>query len=183
MDMIGALVLGAAFGFFLERAGLGNCVKLAGQFYLRDFAVLKVMFTAIVTAMVGLYVLTAVGAVDPTHLRIPQTFLVPQILGGLVFGVGFVVGGYCPGTGCVALASGRLDGVAVLAGMAGGVYAFGELFDRMRDLYLATPLGAVTLPTVLGLPQIAVVALVTSLAGGAFVLAEWIERRPRVVAE
>jgi hypothetical protein len=100
-----------------------------------------------------------------------------------VFGVGFVVGGYCPGTGCVALASGRLDGVAVLAGMAGGVYAFGELFDRMRDLYLATPLGAVTLPTVLGLPQIAVVALVTSLAGGAFVLAEWIERRPRVVAE
>lgn len=174
-----ALVIGIGFGFFLERAGLGNSVKLAAQFYLRDLTVFKVMFTAIVTAMIGLFALSKLGLVDPARLQVPETFLWSQLVGGLVFGVGFVVGGYCPGTGCVALSSGRLDGVLVLAGMSAGVFLFGELFPRLRDFYVAAALGPATLPDLVGWPQGMVVALVAVVAAAGFVAAERLERRRR----
>jgi uncharacterized membrane protein YedE/YeeE len=102
-----ALGIGVAFGFVLERAGLGSAVKLAGQFYLRDLTVFKVMFTAIVTALAGLALLDLLGAVETGAIALPETFLLPQLAGGLIFGVGFVVGGYCPGTGCVGMVSRR----------------------------------------------------------------------------
>ena len=175
--MIAALALGLGFGFFLERAGLGNSVKLAAQFYMRDLTVFKVMFTAIVTAMLGLLLLSTLGLVDLARLDVPATFLTAQLAGGLVFGVGFVVGGYCPGTGCVALASGRLDGLAVLAGMSAGVLVFGELFPALRGLYNATPLGPLTIPAALGWPTVVVMALVTLVAVAGFVAAEHLERR------
>ena len=172
-----ALVIGVGFGFFLERAGLGNSVKLAAQFYLRDLTVFKVMFSAIVTAMIGLLALSALGLVDLARLEVPGTFLWSQLLGGLVFGIGFVVGGYCPGTGCVALSSGRLDGVAVLVGMSVGVFGFGELFPWLRGLYTASAIGPATLPGLLGWPQGVVVGLVTLVALAGFVAAERLERR------
>lgn len=174
-----ALLLGVGFGFFLERAGLGNSVKLAAQFYLRDLTVFKVMFSAIVTAMVGLLVLSAAGLVDPARLEVPATFLPAQLVGGLVFGVGFVVGGYCPGTGCVAVVSGRWDGLAVVAGMSAGVFVFGEVFPALRDFYTADALGPMRLPDLLHLPEGVVVALVTLVAGLGFLAAERIERIKR----
>jgi uncharacterized membrane protein YedE/YeeE len=172
-----ALVIGVGFGFFLERAGLGNSVKLAAQFYLRDLTVFKVMFSAIVTAMIGLFALSGLGLVDLARLEVPGTFLWSQLVGGLVFGIGFVVGGYCPGTGCVALSSGRLDGVAVLVGMSVGVFGFGELFPWLRGLYTASAIGPATLPGLLGWPQGVVVGLVALVALVGFVAAERLERR------
>ena len=172
-----ALFLGVGFGFFLERAGLGSSVKLAAQFYLTDLAVFKVMFTAIVTALVGLAALSTVGVVDLARIELPGTFVLPQLAGGLVFGVGFVVGGYCPGTGCVGLASGRLDAVAVILGMLAGSFAFAEAYPLLATFYQATPLGPVTLPELLGIPGWAGSLAVVALAGGGFVLAERIERR------
>ena len=172
-----ALLLGVGFGFFLERAGLGSSVKLAAQFYLTDLAVFKVMFTAIVTALVGLAALAALGVVDPARIELPGTFVLPQLVGGLVFGVGFVVGGYCPGTGCVGLASGRLDAVAVVAGMLAGSFAFAEAYPLLAGFYQATPLGPVTLPELAGIPGWAGTLAVVALAGGGFALAEKIERR------
>jgi uncharacterized membrane protein YedE/YeeE len=172
-----ALGLGLGFGFFLERAGLGSSVKLAAQFYLTDLAVFKVMFTAIVTALVGLAALSATGVVDPARIELPGTFLLPQLVGGLVFGVGFVVGGYCPGTGCVGLASGRLDAVAVIAGMLAGSFAFAEAYPLLATFYQATPLGPVTLPELAGIPGWAGTLAVVALAAGGFALAERIERR------
>ena len=109
----------------------------------------------------------------------PDTFLWSQLIGGLVFGVEFVVGGYCPGTGCVALSSGRLDGVAVLLGMSAGVYLFGEMFPGLRTLYTATALGPATLPGLVGWPYGVVVALVTVVAAAGCVAAEHLERRHR----
>ena len=91
-----AFVIGIGFGFFLERAGFGSGRKLAAQFYLRDLSVLKVMFTAIITAMTGLYLLSRLGLVDLSLVYLVPTFLVPQIVGGLLLGFGFVIGGYCP---------------------------------------------------------------------------------------
>jgi hypothetical protein len=89
-----SLLIGIGFGFFLERAGFGSARKLVAQFYLTDLAVFKVMFTGIVTAMVGIVVLNRVGFLDVEELPLIGTYLVPMIAGGLILGVGFVVGGY-----------------------------------------------------------------------------------------
>ena len=95
-ELLTALAIGAAFGFALERAGLGDPNKLSGQFYLRDFTVFKVMMTAIVTAMLGLFWLGRLGVVPLGALYVPETFLLPQAVGGLIFGAGFVLCGLCP---------------------------------------------------------------------------------------
>ncbi|MFN2567359.1 MAG: YeeE/YedE thiosulfate transporter family protein [Gemmatimonadaceae bacterium] len=163
-----ALLLGAAFGWFLERGGLGNARKLAGQFYLTDFTVFKVMFSAILTAMLGLFWLGRLGVVDVSRVYVPETFLIPQLAGGLVFGAGFVVGGLCPGTSCVAAATGRLDGLALVGGMLLGVWLFGEAFPVIERFYGSTPQGALTFPDLLGVPYGVVVFAVVAIALGAF---------------
>ncbi|HEY2805549.1 MAG TPA: YeeE/YedE thiosulfate transporter family protein [Gemmatimonadales bacterium] len=164
---IGAAI-GAAFGVALERAGLGNARKLAGQFYLTDFTVFKVMFTAILTAMIGLFVLTRLGLMDRTQLEIPGTWVLPQLAGGILFGAGFIMGGLCPGTSCVAAASGRGDGVALIAGMFAGTLVFGELFGLIARFYQSTAMGSATLPGLLHLPEPLVVVLITAMALGCF---------------
>ncbi len=173
-----ALPLGLAFGVVLERAGLADPRKLAAQFTLTDLTVLKVMMTAIVTASVGLFWLARVGWLDTAAVYLPPTHLLPQLIGGLVFGVGFVVGGYCPGTSCVAAAAGRGDALALIGGMLAGTLAFAEAFRWIRPLYEATPLGPVTWYALAGLSQGAGVALLVLAAVGAFALAERIERKP-----
>ena len=127
-----AVVLGFGFGFCLERAGFGSARKLTAVFYFYDMAVVKVMFSAIVTAMVGLFALSAIGTLDLAELYLEPTSLAAQALGGLVFGAGFIVGGYCPGTAIAAIATGRKDGMAFALGMLAGVYAYAE-FNEGRQ--------------------------------------------------
>ena len=91
-SLVIALGLGIVFGFFLERGGLGNAKKLAAQFYLTDLTVLKVMFSAIVTAMLGLFWFSKLGLLDLSRVYVLPTFFLPHLVGGLVFGVGFVMG-------------------------------------------------------------------------------------------
>jgi hypothetical protein len=172
-----ALMLGLAFGFFLERGGLGNAVKLAGQFYLTDLTVFKVMFAAVVTAMLGLFWLAWLGLVQLPLVFVPPTYVLPHVVGGLVFGVGFVVGGLCPGTSCVSASSGRLDGLGVLGGMVLGILLFNEAFPLLEAFYRSTPLGPLTVPQLLDVEQGAVVFAVVLAALGGFVAAERIERR------
>jgi uncharacterized protein len=172
-----ALAVGIAFGWCLERAGLGSARKLAGQFYLRDFTVLKVLFSAIVTAMLGVFWLAQLGVLDPARVYVPETWLLPQAVGGALFGVGMVAGGLCPGTSCVAAAAGRRDGLAVMGGMLAGVLLFAAAFPLFDRLYGSTPRGTLTIPDLLRLPAGTVVAAVVAMALGAFAGAEWWERR------
>jgi uncharacterized protein len=172
-----AVVLGLGFGFFLERAGFGSSRKLAAQFYLYDMSVLKVMFTAIVTALVGLTVLSAAGVLDLGEIYLVPTYLVPQFVGGLVLGVGFVVGGYCPGTSVAGIATGRIDAMFYAAGMLAGLALYAEAFPSIERFTTITSLGDVTLPQLLGIPQPVVAAAVVIMALGAFALAETLERR------
>jgi len=168
--------LGVGFGFFLERAGFGGARKLTAQFYFTDMSVLKVMFTAIVTAMVGVYALSAIGWLDFSKLALTPTFLVPQIVGGLVFGVGFIVGGYCPGTAVAGIATGRIDAGVYALGILAGIAAFSETFDAWFAGWAhATAMGRSTLPKALGLPYGVVVLAVILMAVGAFALAERVE--------
>ncbi|HET8773638.1 MAG TPA: YeeE/YedE thiosulfate transporter family protein [Thermoanaerobaculia bacterium] len=170
--MITAFAIGVAFGFALERAGLGSARKLIGQFYLTDFTVFKVMFSAIVTAMLGAFWLSRLGVIDLSSVYVPRTWLLPQLAGGLIFGVGFVVAGLCPGTSCVAAATGRGDGLAVIAGMFAGV-----LIAPVRGFYESTPRGAWTLPELLHVPYGVVVFAVVLIALAGFAVAERIEKR------
>ena len=86
--------IGIGFGFFLEKAGFSSARKLTAQFYLQDFSVLKVMFTAIVVAGLGFWWLVTLGLLDLNFTYINPTFLIPQIVGGLILGIGFAIGGY-----------------------------------------------------------------------------------------
>lgn len=173
-----AVIIGIAFGFVLERAGLGSARKLTGQFYFTDFAVFQVMFTAIVTAMLGIFVLAKLGLLDMSRVSVPETWLLPQLLGGVLFGVGFVMGGLCPGTGCVAAASGKLDGLVLIAGMLAGTVLFGEVFPLFSGFYGSTPRGRFTLPALLHLPEWAVVVLVTAGALASFAALGALRGRP-----
>ena len=167
-SLAAALVIGVAFGIALEQAGLGSARKLAGLFYLRDFTVFKVMFSAIVTAMLGVFWLDRIGFLDASRLYVPETFLMPQLAGGLVFGAGFVFAGLCPGTSCVAAATGRLDGVATVAGMFTGVLLTGFGFGWLRSFYESGARGALTIPAIMRLPSGVVIFAIAALAIVAF---------------
>ena len=171
------VAIGLAFGWFLERGGLGSARKLAAQFTLRDFTVVKVMFSAILTAALGLFWLARVGVLDPAGVWIPETRPLAQLVGGLLFGAGFAVAALCPGTSCVAAASGRLDGLAAIGGLLAGTALFVVAYPAFAPLHDAPSRGPLTLPEALGVPTGAVLLALTGLALAAFALAERLERR------
>jgi uncharacterized membrane protein YedE/YeeE len=130
MTYVVAVLIGIAFGFVLERAGFGRADKLAAQFYLRDMRVFKVMFTAIVTAMLGMVIVSGAGLVnlrEASESIASFTWVWPMLIGGLVLGVGFIVSGYCPGTSIVSAASGNVDGAFTVAGVITGTLVYGAL--------------------------------------------------------
>ena len=146
-----ALALGVGFGFSLERAGFGSARKLTAVFYLWDMAVVKVMFTAIVTTMVGLFALSAAGWMDLGELYLEPTHFAAQAIGGLVFGAGFLIGGYCPGTSVAAVMTGRKDGMAFVLGMLAGVTAYAEFTPGIEAWIKAGSRGEMTLPSITGI--------------------------------
>jgi uncharacterized membrane protein YedE/YeeE len=177
MSLVLAFVLGTGFGFFLERAGFGSARKLAAQFYLYDMSVFKVMFTAIVTAMLGVTYLGWLGWLDLSLVYLVPTHLVPQIVGGLVLGVGFVVGGYCPGTSVASLATGRIDGFVYAFGIGAGTLVYAEVFPWLKGFVNSNDMGQVTLPEVFDLPWGLVVFAVVMIAVAGFSAATLVERR------
>jgi uncharacterized membrane protein YedE/YeeE len=177
MSLIIAFVLGIGFGFFLERAGFGSARKLAAQFYLNDMSVFKVMFTAIVTAMLGVTYLGWIGWLDLGQVYLVPTYLGPQIVGGLVLGVGFVIGGYCPGTSVASLATGRIDALMYALGIFAGTMVYAEIYPAIKGFVNSDAMGQVTLPEVLHLPWGVVVFAVVLIAVGGFACASWVERR------
>lgn len=174
-----ALAIGVVFGFFLERGGLGDARKLAAQFYLTDLTVLKVMFSAIVTAALGLFWLGRLGILDVSRVYVLPTYVAPHLVGGLVFGVGFVMGGLCPGTSCVSLSSGKLDGLVLLGGMLLGIVLFNEAYPLLATFYDSTPLGQVTLTDLFHVSQGVMVLALVLMAVASFWLAERIEASRR----
>lgn len=175
-SLVVAFLVGIGFGFFLERAGFGSAPKLAAQFYLTDLTVFKVMFTAIVTAMVGIFYLSWIGLLDLSLVYVSDTYLMPQVVGGLILGVGFVIGGYCPGTSAVSASTGRIDGAVYLLGMFAGLIVFAEFFPLVEGFYNSTAMGRVTLPDVFHLSYGLVVFLVAAMAIAGFAGGTWVEK-------
>ncbi len=158
-------LIGFGFGFVLESAGFGNSKKLAAQFYFKEMTVLKVMVGAIVTAMVLLFITVGLGILDFNQVWVNPTYLASGILGGLIMGVGFIVGGFCPGTSLVAMATRKLDGLFFVLGVLLGIFLFGET-EQFYDIWwnVAGYMGRITIPEWLGLPVGVVVVGVVLMA-------------------
>ncbi|MCX6543413.1 MAG: YeeE/YedE thiosulfate transporter family protein [Acidobacteria bacterium] len=176
-SLVVAFFIGIGFGFFLERAGLASARKLMAQFYLTDLAVFKVMFTSIITAMLGLTYLSWLGWLDLSLVYLVPTYLMPQVVGGLVLGAGFVTGGYCPGTSVAATATGRVDGLVSILGITFGMFVFAEAFPLVKGFYLSGAGEAMTIPKAFGLPYGLVVFAVVLMALGGFYGAGILEKK------
>jgi uncharacterized membrane protein YedE/YeeE len=170
-----AIVFGFFFGLSLERGGLGDPHKLTGVFYLRDFTVPKVMFTAILVAGAGLYLLSDLRLLDISRVWIIPTFFWPQLAGGALFGIGFVVSGYCPGTA----ATGRLDALVAMLGIGAGSLLFAVLFPALERFYVSSDRGKETLQMFFGVNHWVVLIALAVMAGGMFFTMEWFEKRAR----
>src|SRR6266508_2823379 len=126
-------LIGFAFGFTLEMSGFGNSRKLAAQFYFTDLTVLKVMFTAIITAMVLTFGAVGLGILNFSQVWVNPTYLASGILGGLIMGVGFIVGGFCPTTSLAAASTGKVDGMFFVFGGFFGAFLFSETEEAAED--------------------------------------------------
>ena len=169
--------IGFGFGAALELGGFGDTRKLAAQFYLRDMTVLKTMFTAIVVAAVLVAGATAFGLLDMSRVWINPTYLWPGILGGLIMGVGFVLGGFCPGTSLVAAATLKIDGMLFLLGAMFGVWLFGETVGAFEPFWISSAMGRFTLAEWLGVPVGVALLLVVVMALLMFWGGELLEQR------
>ncbi len=150
---ISGIVLGLVFGYVLENAGFGSACKLTSQLRFRDWAVFKVMFTAIIVSSGGLYLLQGLGMLNVTNdLFVPSVFLWGSSLGGVLIGVGMAVGGYCPGTSVAALFSGRIDGLLFLLGIGAGTVLFSLVPGIQGWAWKQVGSDSLTLPQLLHLP-------------------------------
>ena len=179
-EILSGLLLGAGFGFVLERAGFGNPNKLTGQFRLTDWSVFKVMFTAIVFAAVGLLILERFGFVDAGSLFVPPAFLGAAALGGALVGAGFAIGGYCPGTSVVGLMSGRIDAAIFLLGLLLGTVLFAGNYPTIE---FVTTLGeyakADALPDAFNISSLSIDIGMIVAAIVVFILGSWMERKSK----
>ncbi len=177
LNLVVALILGIAFGFVLEQAGFSSSRRLAGVFYGYDFTVLRVFFTAAVTAMSGILLLNYFGLLDTDAIYVNPTWLLPAIVGGAIMGVGFILGGYCPGTSVCAAAIGKVDGMFFVGGGIIGVFAFGELFPLYDKFFNSTSLGPIKVFDSLGISQGLFAFILIAVAVFAFAVTTIIEKK------
>lgn len=176
------LLLGAAtglvFGFLLQKGGITRFEVIVGQFLLRDFTVLKVMLTAMVVGGTGIYGMIQLDLLDGPSVK--AAHLVANALGGLIFGVGMALLGYCPGTGIAALGDGSRHAIWGVAGMLAGAAAFAEVYPWVSAHVL--PLGdrgKATLATEIGISPWWLLALLAVISVAIFLAIEASERRAR----
>ena len=172
------LLAGILFGFVLEGAGFGSARKLTAQFRLTDWAVVKVMLTAVVVCAVGLWLAELIGWLRPNGVFVPTVFFGAMAAGGLLIGAGFAMGGYCPGTSAAALGSGRYDAAVFIVGMVAGTWLFAALFEPLEAFYLSGEgVGGRTLMDLTGLPEWLILAVLVAAAIVLFRIGSEVEKR------
>jgi uncharacterized membrane protein YedE/YeeE len=167
--LITAVVFGLVFGFLLQKGGVAKYNVLIGQLLLQDFTVAKIMLTAISVGMLGIFALNRFAKVN---LHLQPTRLGAQVIGGLIFGTGFALIAYCPGTGAVALGQGSWDVLFGIAGLIGGSYLYAELSGWLKtSVETWGNRGKITLPDLLHIPRLPFAIVAAGLlAGGIFFL-------------
>ncbi len=172
-----AFIIGIGFGFVLEQSGFSSSRKLAGVFYGYDTVVLKVFFTAAITAMLGLLFFSLFGWVDLNLIYVNPTYLASAIVGGIVMGAGFIMGGFCPGTSFCGAAIGKIDAMVFIGGLFIGVFGFGLTYGWWEKLYLASYLGEPKISESLGLSDGLFGLFLILIALTMFWVAEWAEKK------
>ena len=171
------ILIGFAFGYVLEISGFAISTRLAAQFYFKDMTVLKVMFTGIIVAMVLIFLTTALGWLDFNLIWVNPTYLWPGIVGGLIMGVGFIVGGFCPGTSLVSVSTFKIDGLFFALGTLFGIFVFGETVQYFEEFWNSSYYGRLTIMDWLNLSTGVVVVGVVLMALFMFWGGELLEQR------
>jgi len=172
-----AFLIGIGFGFALESSGFSSSRKLAGMFYGYDTTVLKVFFTAALTAMLGLLFFSLFGWIDLDFVYINPTYLTSAILGGAIMGAGFIMGGFCPGTAFCAISIGKLDALAFIGGLVLGILFFTEGYPMWEGIYKANFLGTPTMNDIIDLPRGVFALGMILVAFAMFWVGEWAEKK------
>ncbi len=146
MTLILGLVIGMAFGAIIQLAGASNYHKILGSLLLKDMDIIKLILMAIAVGTVGIY---ALDLVDMANMSIKPTYVVGIAIAGLIFGVGFAVAGYCPGTCIVASAEGKTDAIVTVLGGLAGALIYSIVYPAFRGLIEVTNYGEVTVASAL----------------------------------
>jgi len=136
-----AVFIGMVFGYIMEASGFSSSRKLVGVFYGYDFAVIRVFFTASIVSIIGLLYMGYFGWIDYDVLFVHPTFLYAAAVGGVIMGLGFIMGGFCPGTSLCAVAIGKLDGWLFIIGIFLGIFIYSQVFPYIGDLFYGGDLG------------------------------------------
>lgn len=180
-DYVIALLIGLAFGYILEASGFSSSRKLVGVFYGYDFAVLKVFFTAVLVSVIGLYYMDYLSWLDITQLYVHPTFMQSAIIGGIIMGVGFLAGGFCPGTSLTAVAIGKLDAMIFTLGLMIGIFIFSELYPILKPMLTMGDYGNITLDKSIGIPADIIILSIAVLALAAFYFSDLIRAKVKKV--
>ncbi len=172
-----AFIIGIGFGWVLESSGFSSSRKLAGVFYGYDSVVLKVFFTAAITAMLGLLFMSLFGWIDLDLVYVNPTYITSAIVGGVIMGAGFIMGGFCPGTSFCGAAIGKIDAMVFIGGLFIGVYSFAFTYKWWEKLYMANYIGEPKISKSLGLSDGMFGLLLILIALAMFGVAEWAEKK------
>jgi hypothetical protein len=176
-NLLLAFIIGIGFGFVLESSGFSSSRKLAGVFYGYDTVVLKVFFTAAITAMLGLLFFSLFGWVDLNLIYVNPTYLTSAILGGVIMGLGFIMGGYCPGTSVCGASIGKIDAMVFVGGLFIGIAIFTEGYPLWKEMYMANFLGYPKISNSIGISDGIMALLVIMAALAMFWIGEWAEKK------
>jgi uncharacterized protein len=177
LNLLIAFLIGLGFGFVLEQAGFSSSRKLAGMFYGYDITVLKVFFTAAITGMLGLLFMNYFGMIDMSLVYLNEYYMTSAIVGGIIMGAGFIIGGFCPGTSVCAAAIGKIDAMYFIGGGLIGIFIFGETYPLWEKLYNANYLGMVKLSDSIGVSDGILALIVIVAAVVMFWIGEMAERK------
>ncbi|MCD4734562.1 MAG: YeeE/YedE family protein [Bacteroidales bacterium] len=176
-NLLFAFIIGIGFGFVLESSGFSSSRKLAGVFYGYDTVVLKVFFTGAITSMLGLLFFILFGWIDLDYVYLNETFLWSTIVGGVVMGAGFILGGFCPGTSFCAAAIGKIDALVFIGGLFIGIFIFTEGYPLWEGLYKANYLGAPKISEFFNINGGFMALMVVIAAVCMFWIGEWAEKK------
>ncbi len=178
LNILIGFFIGIAFGFLLEAGGFTNTRKLAGVFYGYDFVVLKVFFSAAITGAIGIYLLDALNIMDVQATFYPKTYWLPTLIGGGIMALGFVIGGFCPGTSVCAAFTGKVDAMYFVGGILIGILGYSLTYDSLwADLRNSTAMGRVNVADLLHMSPGVFILLMTIIAAVTFFIVTKIQKK------
>lgn len=177
LNLVIAFLIGTVFGFALEQAGFSSSRKLVGMFYGYDTTVLKVFFTAAIVALIGSQFMAYLGFLDLNRVFVNEFYVWASIVGGVIMGAGFIMGGFCPGTGISALSIGKIDAFFFILGGLAGAFLYAETYPLISNLANGSYRGPVQIHEMMGLSPGVFTLLLVLVAVILFWLAEWAEKR------